>query len=91
MEFTYAYSLLRGERGFILSFPDFPEILSLVTAEEIQSGSSKGIAYDALKHALQARMDFSDEIPSQTSSVRITGDYTVAVSPQMSSKIVLYQ
>ena len=58
MEFTYPFTLEPDGDNFILVFREFPEILSAVSADEVRLGAVRGIALDALKHAIQARKYF---------------------------------
>jgi hypothetical protein len=91
MEFTYPYELQPDGDDFLIIVPNFPEILSNVRADEVESGAARNVALDAVKHAMQARIDFSDEIPAPPKNVGKCDPLTlIAVPPLTSLKIMLY-
>ena len=91
MEFIYPFRLEPDGEDFIIAFLEFPEILSAVSAAEVRTGVVRSIALDALKHAIQARIDFNDEIPAPPKSIGKCDPLTlIAIPPLTSVKVVLY-
>lgn len=90
MDFVYPYSLIADEDETMLRFPDFPEILTTLSPGEIEVQQVNFLAMDAVKTALQVRIDYGDQIPSpSTDSASSTGG-SVFLPPVASAKIMLY-
>lgn len=92
MEFSYPFDTEQDGDRFLITFAAFPEILSSVSTDEMASGVLRAVALDALKHALQARIDFNDEIPGPPGSLSDVDSTTiVALPPLTSMKLMLYR
>lgn len=91
MKYEYAYRLVQEEGEQFLELDAFPEIVCTIEAEEQESGQVADIAYDALKNAMQARIDYDDIIPMSDASRKSEGDNVVRLSPMDTMKVTLYQ
>jgi hypothetical protein len=85
----YVYLEVIDEDEAILDMPAFPEIVCTITPEDRKLGRIPAIAYDAVKNALQARIDYNDEIPEPASE---RGDgLHVTLAPLDVLKLTLYE
>ncbi len=91
MSLTYAYELNEDEGVYVLDVPKFPEIVVSVTHEDIESAQVRSIAEDAVRNALQARIDYNDEIPDADAVTAGSDVPYVSLSPLVQSKILLYK
>ena len=71
-------------RGFVVTFPDVPEVITGADTEE----ESVFLAEDALVAALSAYVQFGKDIPAPSSP--IDGQHLVAVPPVPAAKLALY-
>ena len=92
MTFVYRFDLLTDAQESFVVFDKFPEVLSTVSTGEIESSEIKSIALDALRHAIQARIDFFDEIPAGERDVSsMPADRAIVLPPLTCAKILLYE
>jgi len=89
LEFCYA---VEEEDGYaVLEVPAFPEITISITEKDRENGLVRSIANDGIRNAIQARIDYNDEIPSSDSSARPDGYEKLQLSPLAASKALLYK
>lgn len=92
MTYEYVYAIAREEDGSaILDFDKFPEIVCEITKADIQQEKVKTIAFDAVKNALQARIDYNDDIPASDMASSSENGQVVTLSPLHILKISLYR
>ncbi|MFO0245228.1 MAG: hypothetical protein ACK53H_07565 [Betaproteobacteria bacterium] len=92
MSYEYAYAILFQDDGSaILDFKKFPEIVCEITKSDLQENAVKAIAFDAVKNALQARIDYDDVIPVPDRVGHGRSEYVVALSGLDTLKLSLYE
>lgn len=90
MTYHYGYKVVTEEDGSaILDFEKFPEIVCEITQSDKAQNKVPSIALDAVKNALQARIDYTDDIPAPDKDR--SGDGGVKLSPLDSLKLSLYK
>lgn len=88
MLFSYRVQLDREDGEVFLVFPEFPEIVSAWSDEELAGHDFASIARDALLSALQGRIDHDDEIPQPTEQTR-AHQTLIYLPPLTSAKLQL--
>jgi len=92
MTYEYVYTIAPDEDGSaVLDFEKFPEIVCEITKADAQQEKVKGIAFDAVKNALQARIDYNDDIPTPDKASSARNDQVVKLSPLDILKLSLYR
>lgn len=90
MKLEFCYTVEEEDGHAMLDVPAFPEITVSLTDEEREQGLVRSIAHDGIKNAIQARIDYNDEIPSSDGSARQEGYEKLQLSPLAASKALLY-
>ncbi len=90
MKYEFVYQLLKeGEEEFV-DFATFPEIVCAIEREDHASGQVPTIAYDAVRNAVQARMDYDDVVPEGDMFEELNVGNVVRLSTLDTMKIGLY-
>lgn len=91
MKLEYRYSVEDIEGYTTLRAPSFPEITVSINDEDAKLGRISAIAEDAIKNAIQARIDYNDEVPPSDSRRGDADDKTLQLSPLAATKALLYE
>lgn len=92
MTYEYVFTIDEDDEGCaVLDFEKFPEIVCEITNSDIQQGKVRSIASDAVKNALQARIDYNDDIPPSDEIQGTDGARVVTLSPLDLLKVTLYR
>jgi hypothetical protein len=92
MTYEYVYAIAQEEDGSaVLDFEKFPEIVCEITKTDVEQEKVKSIAFDAVKNALQARIDYNDDIPASDKALSDKNGQVVALSPLDILKLSLYR
>lgn len=90
MTYDYVFTVNHEPDGSgVITFPKFPEIVCALSGQELQRGKFRLVAFDAVRNALQARIDYQDEIPA-SDKVGRDEHLVVSLSPLDILKISLY-
>jgi hypothetical protein len=91
MTYEYAFRIVHEDDGSaVLDFESFPEIVVEITRSDMEEGKVRSIAADAVRNALQARIDYNDDIPSSDKGPHPESAGTVSLSPLDLLKVTLY-
>lgn len=91
MTYRFKYRIEDEEGNLILDVPKFPEIVVAITDEDLSSGQVKFVVEDAIQNALQARLDYNDEIPAPDPLDDSEQWKMVTLPPLAQSKLLLYR
>ncbi|MEO3416152.1 hypothetical protein AAFO92_15985 [Roseovarius sp. CAU 1744] len=90
MKLEFCYSIEHEDGYAVLDVPKFPEITVSISEEDQRQGRVRSIANDAIKNAIQARIDYNDEIPSSDVSNLPLGFAKLQLTPLAATKALLY-
>lgn len=90
MSYQYVYTILEEDGVAVLDFEKFPEILCEITPGDVEEDQIRAMALDAVKNALQARIDYNDVLPPSDTPAKGDDRRIVTLSPLDVLKLSLY-
>ena len=90
MRLEFCYTIERDDDGALLDVPAFPEITVEIMQEDERQDRIRSIANDAIRNALQARIDYNDAIPESDGQSIVDGYDKLQLSPLAATKALLY-
>lgn len=89
MQLKFRCAIVRRGKHDFLDVPAFPEIILRVDADEMKKHEVYALAERAIRHALQARLNYNDVIPTVQGEVR-ENSFVVQMSPLVITKVLLH-
>lgn len=90
-KFAYTARIVEEDLEHIVLVDDLPEVLLSMGSEVSERETIRSLTLDAVKNAIQARIDYQDDVPTQASGQTPEGGFEVTLPPMVCAKIALYE